>query len=248
MYKNETFGAPNLLAYSGIEQQPYHQPVVWPSSPIAPHAPYYGEQLAALTSMTPFMAGQYVPVTPVKRLTHSQNVYGRAYGFFGKDTKKDGFIDNLTGEIKQFFDEGAYQVKMGLKSGDKGADVVALQQALIANGYSVGSAGADGDFGGGTEAALKSFQAANGIAITGIVDSATAAKFADPKGRKQEAAAAKESGMAALTGWLNAQFAPTPVATPVVTPVEEEKSYLPYVLGGAFALVVGVVAYRVVKG
>lgn len=41
-----------------------------------------------------------------------------------------------------------------------------LQAALIAYGFSCGAAGADGDFGGGTETALKRFQTKYGLALT----------------------------------------------------------------------------------
>ena len=44
-----------------------------------------------------------------------------------------------------------------LRRGMSGADVRTLQAALIAYGCSCGAAGADGDFGAGTEAALKQF-------------------------------------------------------------------------------------------
>ena len=45
-----------------------------------------------------------------------------------------------------------------LKRGDRNDAVRALQNNLISLGYSCGSAGADGDFGSGTEAAVRSFQ------------------------------------------------------------------------------------------
>lgn len=49
----------------------------------------------------------------------------------------------------------------------KGADVKALQIALIAKGYSCGGTGADGEFGKNTESAVKSFQKAAGLAVDG---------------------------------------------------------------------------------
>jgi peptidoglycan hydrolase-like protein with peptidoglycan-binding domain len=45
-----------------------------------------------------------------------------------------------------------------LSRGTSGEDVRALQNALMKLGYSVGSAGADGDFGGMTERAVIEFQ------------------------------------------------------------------------------------------
>lgn len=55
-----------------------------------------------------------------------------------------------------------------LKVHDKGSAVKAMQQMLIACGYSCGSCGADGDFGTGTFSALCTFQKARGIAVDGI--------------------------------------------------------------------------------
>jgi len=57
-----------------------------------------------------------------------------------------------------------------VKQGDNGPDVVALQQKLIAAGYSVA---ADGDFGPGTDAAVKQFQASKGLTADGVVGPAT---------------------------------------------------------------------------
>jgi peptidoglycan hydrolase-like protein with peptidoglycan-binding domain len=45
-----------------------------------------------------------------------------------------------------------------LRAGDSGSCVVTLQRALIAKGYSVGSAGADGTFGSGTALGVRRFQ------------------------------------------------------------------------------------------
>ena len=57
--------------------------------------------------------------------------------------------------------------------GDEGEAVTAIQRKLIALGYSLGSLGADGDFGSFTESAVKSFQQKNNLPINGIVDPAT---------------------------------------------------------------------------
>lgn len=68
------------------------------------------------------------------------------------------------------------QVRM-LKRGMKGADVKTLQAALIAYGFSCGAAGADGDFGSGTEAALKKFQTKYGLGADGIAGKGTWGKL-----------------------------------------------------------------------
>jgi len=55
--------------------------------------------------------------------------------------------------------------------GASGATVTRIQQALIANGASIV---ADGQFGPATETAVRNFQTAHALAVTGIVDAATA--------------------------------------------------------------------------
>ena len=64
-----------------------------------------------------------------------------------------------------------------LRRGMDGADVKTLQAALIAYGFSCGSAGADGDFGGGTEAALKKFQTKYKLGADGIAGKGTWGKL-----------------------------------------------------------------------
>lgn len=64
-----------------------------------------------------------------------------------------------------------------LRKGMAGADVKTLQAALIAYGYSCGSAGADGDFGAGTEAALRKFQTAYKLGADGIAGQGTWGKL-----------------------------------------------------------------------
>lgn len=68
------------------------------------------------------------------------------------------------------------QVRM-LKRGMAGADVKTLQATLVAYGFSCGAAGADGDFGGGTEAALKKFQTKYGLGADGIAGKGTWGKL-----------------------------------------------------------------------
>ena len=58
-----------------------------------------------------------------------------------------------------------------LAKGSKGDEVVALQEALINQGYLNGKA--DGDFGKKTEAAVLAFQKANGLPETGVADEST---------------------------------------------------------------------------
>ena len=60
-----------------------------------------------------------------------------------------------------------------LKLGSKGQQVKSMQILLIGSGYSCGGAGADGDFGNGTLAALKKFQKLNKLTSDGICGAAT---------------------------------------------------------------------------
>lgn len=66
---------------------------------------------------------------------------------------------------------------VGLKIGSRGAGVQTLQQAIIDAGFTV-VGGADGIFGVLTANALRSFQNANGLEVTGVVDAETAAVLA----------------------------------------------------------------------
>lgn len=56
-----------------------------------------------------------------------------------------------------------------IKKGATGASVKALQILLIGAGYSCGSAGSDGDFGTGTDSAVRKFQKDKGLYQDGIV-------------------------------------------------------------------------------
>lgn len=58
-----------------------------------------------------------------------------------------------------------------------GSQVRAIQSALVAKGYSVGSAGIDGDFGTDTDAAVRRFQSDNSLDVDGIVGPKTSAKL-----------------------------------------------------------------------
>lgn len=60
-----------------------------------------------------------------------------------------------------------------LKKGDKGEAVKALQIMLVALGYSVGSTGADSDFGTATETAVKKFQSDNKLTSDGVAGADT---------------------------------------------------------------------------
>lgn len=64
----------------------------------------------------------------------------------------------------------------GLKRGDSGPEVEAMQQLLLKwDPNCLPECGADGDFGKETEDAVKAFQKANGLPVTGVYDAATEA-------------------------------------------------------------------------
>jgi putative chitinase len=65
---------------------------------------------------------------------------------------------------------GPMPARITVKRGDKSDEVTALQVRLRLAGEPVG---ADGDFGGGTEAALKRFQQSKHLPATGVADAAT---------------------------------------------------------------------------
>jgi murein L,D-transpeptidase YcbB/YkuD len=60
-----------------------------------------------------------------------------------------------------------------VSQGSRGSDVSTMQKYLIALGYSCGSTGADGIFGTNTRAAVRSFQANNGLTVDGVCGSQT---------------------------------------------------------------------------
>lgn len=78
-----------------------------------------------------------------------------------------------------------------LEYGDEGSAVKSLQQRLIALGYSCGSAGADGDFGSGTEAAVIKFQKAMKIDADGVVGVQTYAALTKAEAAKKTAPTTK---------------------------------------------------------
>lgn len=64
-----------------------------------------------------------------------------------------------------------------LEIGDSGATVKTMQTMLIECGYSCGSYGADGDFGGDTEKALRKFQDDNNLTVDGQYGPVSKAKL-----------------------------------------------------------------------
>ena len=94
--------------------------------------------------------------------------------------------------------------------GDKGPHVVAVQTAIMRNGFTL-RGGATGVFNKSTRSALKSFQKVVGIKVTGVVDTATA--------KVLKVAAASTTTVQATTTTVVAAtttVAPTTTTTPAV--------------------------------
>ena len=73
----------------------------------------------------------------------------------------------------------------GLKRGDMGDDVRAMQRLLLKwDAVCLPKYGADGDFGSETEQALRAFQAANGLNVNGVYDEATRRALAEATAEK----------------------------------------------------------------
>lgn len=96
--------------------------------------------------------------------------YNRIYGYGRPDY--DSVLYEETEEKKTetaTTKKGDFTMEMRvLKNGCKGEDVRALQILLIGNGCSCGSWGADGNFGAGTEAAVRNYQKKNGLQVDGM--------------------------------------------------------------------------------
>ncbi len=101
---------------------------------------------------------------------------------------------------------------VGMKTGARGDNVKVLQRALIAAGISV-RGGADGVFGPMTAAALTSYQQANGIATTGVVDEVVVSQLKLTSG------------------------APAPAAAPAPTPADPGSSHVGLRVGSTGKLV-----------
>jgi len=85
-------------------------------------------------------------------------------------------------------------ITLGLAMGSKGQSVRDLQTALNAGGAGLD---VDGDFGTDTQAALKNYQRANGLAQTGTVDTSTLAKLNASSG--SQTAGEKTDWLSAIT-------------------------------------------------
>lgn len=84
-----------------------------------------------------------------------------------------GIVSNADADTGETPEPASQDSRTTLKQGMRGEDVKGLQQRLIAAGYSVGDAGADGIFGKDTFRAVAAFQEDHGIPVTGIANAET---------------------------------------------------------------------------
>ncbi len=114
-----------------------------------------------------------------------------------------------------------------LQRGFTGSDEVrTLQKRLKALGYYTGSV--DGDFGAGTEAAVKAFQKANGLTADGKVGEKTWERLnaKDAVTKKEADAAAKNPGRTGGSATAAPGKKSTPVPRPTATPNLSKEYYL----------------------
>lgn len=97
-----------------------------------------------------------------------------------------------------------------IQFGSEGSAVKSVQTRLIALGYSCGSAGADGDFGSGTQAAVIKFQKAMKIDADGIVGPDTYAALDKAEKDKKATTAAKTTTTTAAKKTTTVAYDATP--------------------------------------
>ena len=138
-------------------------------------------------------AGHVAIVEQIKssaEIVTSESGYGASKPFWTQTRKKGdgnwgqgsgykflGFIYNPSECCRETTKEVCTVELKVLKKGAKGGNVQALQHLLIGNGFPCGSCGADGSFGGDTDAAVRAYQKAKGLAVDGSCGPATWGKL-----------------------------------------------------------------------
>ena len=105
------------------------------------------------------------------QITAVHNI-GTKSGYNGRTWTKHGKLPYVTYEKARVEtkEEKTVNIEMTiLRKGSKGEQVKTLQRLLIALGYDLGGYGADGDFGGKTDTAVRAFQKAKKLTVDGIV-------------------------------------------------------------------------------
>lgn len=184
-------------------------PIIVLATPSGAQAP-----ATAVTGLARGDRGDSVKTVQQALVSQGIQVTGGVDGIFGPGTEaavkafqgrqglpQSGKIDDATA-IALGLASSPY---LGLTQGARGTAVIQLQQQLIAAGFPpVG--GADGVFGPATSSALRSFQSAKGLTVTGTVDAATAAALGAvgpgvtaPASAGEQAARQPQAGQAATT-------------------------------------------------
>lgn len=89
----------------------------------------------------------------------------------------EGLIEFLNLQKKVVSTPATTPSRNYLMKGDKGAEVKTMQEGLIYLGYDLGKYGADGDFGSGTDSAVRKFQKDNGLGVDGKYGADSKAKL-----------------------------------------------------------------------
>lgn len=137
------------------------------------------------TGLSQGSTGEAVAALQRALIAHNVEVVGGADGVFGPKTlealnsfqRANGLAETAVVDEATAIALGIVTAATdGLTRGSRGDEVSQLQQALVDAGHTP-SGGVDGIFGPGTEAALRAFQEAAGLPVTGEVDAMTAARL-----------------------------------------------------------------------
>ena len=175
---------PRRLGYKLVAAGLVVSPLLSIANPVHAATP----AVTALQGLSTGSTGEAVKALQEALISRGIDVKGGADGRFGPMTLAalNEFQRSAGLEITTSVDEAtaiAVGTKVspltGLAKGRFGDDVVTLQQQLISAGFTP-KGGADGHFGPATEAALKAFQEAEGLAASGVADEVTVAHLLIP--------------------------------------------------------------------
>ena len=187
---------PRRLGYKLIAAGLVVSPLLTISNPAHAATP----AVTALQGLSTGSTGEAVKTLQEALISQGIDVKGGADGRFGPMTLAalNEFQRSAGLEVTNSVDEATaiavgttVSPLTGLAKGRFGDDVVRLQEQLIAAGFTP-KGGADGHFGPATEAALKAYQEAEGLTVSGIADELTVAHLSSA-GQKAPAEEGNES-------------------------------------------------------
>ena len=174
-----SIGIENSVGYLGSEKSPSGESDKW----------YFTEETQeSLVWLVSKLMDEYN--VPIEHLVRHWSVTGKTCPnpyVRNNKTMTSWTWDEFIANVKQYRKDGTITVpdrsssstpqktKSYLSKGDTGDAVKAMQKLLISLGYYCGASGADGDFGTGTETALKAFQKKNGLDVDGFYGNASKA-------------------------------------------------------------------------